>query len=564
MVRVRQDDNQDRPERSPAVPSKRTPATRKPLVRGPLSHATRRHVAPRLGGGPSVLKQAAIKQALPRPTTVKPMPAKGTKISHQSIEKHKAVGTGIIEEPEEVTTPPGSQGRRMPKWGWYVATLLPLVGLISLLQYRHLDPGWTNPEFHFLLFATVGGLTAGLAWAASEASSKRGDARVFLISMAFLATGGFMALHALGTKGVLVQGDFSGFKVAIPVGLVVASFFAFAAAFVDARPQFAPAVMSRRKGLKRAILISIGIWAVWTFLKVPPLNQAMTEGATGTLLRILAVVGVLTYSIAAVRFWFVFRKRMSLLPATLIACFVLLTEAMVGVAVTGERSWHASWWLWHALIVLAYALVGFAARRQWKDERFRPLYLQTTRERPSEVTVMFSDLAGYTAFTENNSQQEVAKMLNELHGMAVPLMLRYDGAIESLTGDGMYVSFNAHKDQPDHAVRAVQAGLALQEELERMIAEHPNWPRGRVGINTGNVVIREMGGDGFVAYQLVGDTVNTASRLEGQADVGGVMIGGTTYQQLPEGTEAEKRTGIHVKGKKDELDAYALQSLPAT
>ena len=54
---------------------------------------------------------------------------------------------------------------------------------------------------------------------------------------------------------------------------------------------------------------------------------------------------------------------------------------MIGVAFTGERKWHASWWEWHGLIVSAYLIIGFAARREWRDERFRDLYLDTTRER---------------------------------------------------------------------------------------------------------------------------------------------------------------------------------------
>jgi adenylate cyclase len=473
-----------------------------------------------------------------------------------TAKKHKKAGA-ILSEPPTV----GMGGMALA--AWLAVAALPLVGLISLLAHRHLDPGWTNPKVHFLLFATVGGLASGLALAASEAARRRGDARVLLMSLAFLATGGFMVLHALGTRGVLFNGDYAGFKVAIPVGLLVASCFAVAAAFIDVNPKFASAVMHRRQWLKVAVVISMALWAVWTLAKFPPLNRPTNEGATGSLLSMLAAIGVVIYGTAAARFWFVFRNRMSLLPASLIACFVLLTEAMVGVAVTGERAWHASWWLWHILIVLAYVLVGFAARRQWHDERFRPLYLETTREHPRQVSVLFSDLASFTSFTERSSPSEVAKMLNALHGMATPLVTRhFGGVVESLTGDGMYVSFNAHGDQPDHAVRAAGAALALQHEVKRMVAEHSHWPRMRVGVNTGDVVIREMGGDGYVAYQLVGDAVNTASRLEGQADVGGILIGAETYSQLPDGTAVEARPGMRVKGKDVEVDAYVLHSLP--
>ena len=77
----------------------------------------------------------------------------------------------------------------------------------------------------------------------------------------------------------------------------------------------------------------------------------------------LAVAGTIVYAVSAVRYWIIFRNRRNLLPVTVIACFLLLSEAMIGVAVTGERKWHASWWEWHGLIVAAYVIVGLDTRR---------------------------------------------------------------------------------------------------------------------------------------------------------------------------------------------------------
>jgi class 3 adenylate cyclase len=454
-------------------------------------------------------------------------------------------------------------GRRLGAAAWVTVGALPLVGLVSLLSHDHLDPGWTNPRVHFVLFTSVGALAAALALVAQDGARRRGDARVLLVSLAFLATGGFMAVHALGTVGVLFDREYAGFKVAIPVGLVIASGFAVAAAFVDLRPDWAPTVIRRRRRLQEAVLAGIAVWIAWTLLALPPLSEPLSEGTSGSFLSGMAAVGTVAYGAAAIRFWRVFRDRMTLLPASLIACFVLLVQAMFGVATTGERAWHASWWLWHALIVVAYCLVAFAARRQWRDERFRPLYLETTRQRTREVSVLFSDLAGYTAFTERSRPDEVAAMLDEVHGTAMPLASRrFGGVVEALTGDGMYVSFNAHSDQPDHAARAAGAALALQEAIDRRAAEHPGWPRLRVGVNTGEAVIQEMGGDGFVAYQIVGDVVNIASRLEGQAPVGGVLVGAETYRRLPDGTAVESRPGLRVKGKDTAIDAYLLRALP--
>jgi adenylate cyclase len=85
-----------------------------------------------------------------------------------------------------------------------------------------------------------------------------------------------------------------------------------------------------------------------------------------------------------------------------------------------------------------------------------------------------------------------------------------------------------------------------------------------VGVNSGVAVVREMGGDGFVAYVVVGDTVNTASRLESEAPEGGVLIGAETRRALPGGTIVEAVPGLRVKGKQEPVDAYLLRALPGS
>jgi adenylate cyclase len=142
----------------------------------------------------------------------------------------------------------------------FVAAALPLIGLVSLLLRRQLDPHLENYRLHFILFGLVGAVALGLGYAAGEAANRRGDARVLLLSLAFMATGGFMGLHAIGTQGVLFASDHSGFKVAIPVGLLLSAVFAAASAFVDLRPEFAPFVMRHRTLLQTGVLVSMAVW----------------------------------------------------------------------------------------------------------------------------------------------------------------------------------------------------------------------------------------------------------------------------------------------------------------
>jgi adenylate cyclase len=399
-----------------------------------------------------------------------------------------------------------------------LAVALPLIGLGSLLLRSQLDPHFENYRVHFVLFGLVGTIAFVLGFAAGEAANRRGDARVLLLSLAFMATGGFMGLHALGTRGVLFSGDHAGFKVAIPVGLLVSAGFAAASAFVDVRPEFARLAIRHRRVLRATVLAAMGGWFVLTVLNLPPLDGPDSETARG---------------------------------------------ALIGVAVTGERKWHASWWEWHFLIVTAYLIIGFAAQRQWRDERFRDLYLTSTREREQDVSVLFSDLVGYTTFAERSSPAQAAAVLQAYWGTAAPLLTRqFGGEVEKFIGDGVVAVFNRTGDQPDHARRAACAALALQRAFADLADAHPEWPRMRVGVNSGEAVVREIGGEGHVAYPMVGDTINTGARLEGLAPVGGVLIGAETFERLPDGAVVEPRAGLRVKGKDVAIDAYVLHALP--
>lgn len=449
--------------------------------------------------------------------------------------------------------------------GWLLAAALPLVGLLSLLLRAQIDPTIDNRKLHFVLFVGVGLLVSWLGYAAGEAATRRGDARVLLMSLAFVATGGFLALHAVGTPGILFRIEHSGFVIAISIGLLYSAAFAFASAFVDHRPEWAPWVMRHRNALRLAVVASLAIWSVWTVARLAPLRSPLAEGGTGSLLSWLAALGAALYAAAAVRYLVAFRRRLTLLPASIVACFVLLAEAMIGVATTGERSWHASWWEWHVLVVIAYLTVAVAARREWRDERFRHLYLPTTRQNQRDVSVLFSDLAGFTSFSERVGASEVATLLATYYEVAAPLISRtYRGEVEKFIGDGMMATFNSRGNQPDHAVRAASAALALQRAIGELADRHPGWPRLRVGVNTGEAVLCELGGHGHVAYTLVGDTVNTGSRLEGQAPVGGVLIGSETYRRLPAGAVVEAMGGLTLKGRTQALEAYVLHALAPT
>jgi hypothetical protein len=161
---------------------------------------------------------------------------------------------------------------------WLPVGALPLIGLFSLLFRSQLDPSWEGPKVQFVVFAGVRGLASMLACGAGEAANRRGGTRVLLISLAFLTMGGFLGLHAIGTPGILFSSDLSGFKIAIPLGLLVAAVFALGSAFVDWHPAVAPNVMRRRAMLRRSAFVAVALWSIGTVAKLPAPWQAGRRG----------------------------------------------------------------------------------------------------------------------------------------------------------------------------------------------------------------------------------------------------------------------------------------------
>ncbi len=224
--------------------------------------------------------------------------------------------------------------------------------------------------------------------------------------------------------------------------------------------------------------------------------------------------------------------------------------------------WRLSWWEWHALMLLGFALVAYSARQEWHEERFSAIYLDETLAGAKEASILFADLQGYTPFSERTPPAVVHEMLNAYFGRLVPLMEGLGGEVHQLIGDAIMVIFNKDGGQPDHALRACRAALALQSEATEIARGHPDWPRFRAGVNSGEVATGVIGGErGHRRHGVVGDTVNLAARLEGQAVAGGVVIGVGTYDALPDGVEVERMPELHVKGKTEAVEAFVLRGL---
>jgi adenylate cyclase len=437
-----------------------------------------------------------------------------------------------------------------------VILAVPLLGLFLLLLQPKLDLRWEHHPAHFWLVLITAVLSAILAYATGEAAGRRGDARLLYVSLAFLSSAGFLALHALATPGVLLAKSNTGFLIATPVGVAIGSVFG-ALSTADFSGDRAVRHVRIGKRLRWGLLGLMVLWAVWSLASLPPLNRP-PQFAEGFPL-LLAVPAVLLYGGSAVRYIQLWWRRPSLLLLAVPSAFILLAESMIAMAFA--RNWRLSWWEWHVLMLAAFALVALSAQTSWREERFAELYLPQTSAGSREISVLFADLQGFTAFSETHAPDEVARMLNEYFAVAVPAVKSpYGGDVDRIIGDALMVTFNKRGDQPDHAERAAGAGLALQEATLRLADQHPEWPQFRVGINSGHVSVSLLGAEGGRTHTIVGDTVNVASRIEGSAPTGGVAIGPDTKALLPDAVTTPLGE-LHLKGRQEPLEVHLLTSL---
>jgi adenylate cyclase len=440
-----------------------------------------------------------------------------------------------------------------------VVLLLPLAGLILLIRRPMLDVHWEAHPSHFWLVLLSAALSAVLAYGTGAAAVRRGDARVLLVSLAFLSSAGFLGLHALATPGVLLHTPNTGFVMATPLGIALGSVMAALSSLGLSGPL---AVRVTRLGrlLRWVLLALMAAWAIVSIAQLPPLQKGPVPERAGGLLAAFAVPAVVLYAVSAFRYLQLWRRRPSWMLLAMMSAFVLLAEAMI--AVVFARNWALSWWEWHLLLLAAYGLVALGARAQWHEERFADLYLGDTVSGVRDLSVLFADLQGFTSFSEKHESGEVTAMLNAYFEVAVPpVVRRYGGDVDRIIGDALMVTFNKRGDQPDHAWRAASAGLALQEATGLVAATHPNWPRFRVGINSGRASVSLLGTEGGRTHTVIGDVVNVASRIEGKAPAGGVAIGPGTLAALPGTARTESIGLLDLKGKAEPVEAFRLISL---
>lgn len=183
-----------------------------------------------------------------------------------------------------------------------------------------------------------------------------------------------------------------------------------------------------------------------------------------------------------------------------------------------------------------------------------------------ELSIMFTDVRGFTAISEHYGKdvQGLTKIMNRYMTAMTKAILENDGTLDKYIGDAQMAFWNAPLDNPNHAKDAVKTALSMLKELDNFNAEIkkegiPAFGMG-LGINTGDVVVGNMGSTQRFDYTCLGDHVNLASRLEGQSKSYGVriIIGSKTYEMVKDQYKCLELDCIAVKGKKQGVNIYTI------
>jgi class 3 adenylate cyclase len=248
---------------------------------------------------------------------------------------------------------------------WLFHLALPLAGLALLLTNPHLDVMWQDNLAHFWLVLGTAIISLAIAALVLRSAGTHQDARLYLVALGFVSAAGALAIHALATPTVVVAAPNAAFNLATPVGLVVGAAFS-AWAVLELSPSAAKRIIQRRYWLVGAVAVGLVAWAALSVVPGSPLLGPAPPDQLRLILRTLAVAGVAMYAFAAIRSYVRYRVRPSVVTLSLITTMVLLAEALVATA--EAPNWHVSWWLWHVLMAIGFAYIGYAAHVEYRRE----------------------------------------------------------------------------------------------------------------------------------------------------------------------------------------------------
>lgn len=308
------------------------------------------------------------------------------------------------------------------------------------------------------------------------------------------------------------------------------------------------------------------------------ITNALMKGKTANAVNpwitaVLAAIILFVYTFAA--------RAMKMYPAIIVGIWMLLGEGIIA-RVLAVNGYIIS--VFYFALVLAIICAGIiidkyvfeAAQRRKTINSFKKymapqviddlakskdFHVELGGERRN-VAVLFVDIRGFTSISEILSPEQMVQILNRYLTLTTSCIFNHGGMLDKFIGDATMAIFNAPNDQEDYVYEAVMAGLEMQrrgQELgEELQKEYGRTVSFGVGVHVGDAVVGNIGCNTRMDYTAIGDTVNTASRIEGQSLEGEVLISEAVYSLLEGRVEAEFKESMILKGKKEPVNVYRV------
>ncbi len=487
-----------------------------------------------------------------------------------------------------------------------LAVLLPLPVLAWLLVTPAANQPLSSPIEHFVITTNVSVVTFLVAVLTARAALQVRHYPTLLVALGFMSMAGVFTVHGLSTPGVLQRGD-----RATDANLVVAVSGQLAllvpALFFATRYTPLTAWLDRRvppRALLGGLLVALGAYAAialaypaafggiarWmlvaagSYYDYDPYSYGSAAyrvpdpfGGAGLLPYILAVGAVLLFVFAALRQGSDFLRTRMPMQGALAVAYLVLAQAQASQFL--GPVWTPAWWEYHVLMLMA-ATIALGALfieldRRRGLERFLPrtvvervlqgdpLRLEGERQ---TVTILFSDLRGSTAMAEHLQPEQVIDVINAYLRVMASCVIAAGGIIDKFTGDGLMAIFGAMGDPTHGASAATRAAIDMRSRLWRLNAVREG--RGEpvvnfgIGLHTGDAVLGAIGLPERSDYTAIGDTVNTASRMEALTKEYQVetVLSGETVELLDSGQDSLRPLGLaHVRGRDAAMRIFTLR-----
>jgi len=181
-----------------------------------------------------------------------------------------------------------------------------------------------------------------------------------------------------------------------------------------------------------------------------------------------------------------------------------------------------------------------------------------------EVTILFSDIRGFTSMSENMNPESVVSTLNEYFSDMIDIVFKYNGTLDKIIGDELMIVYGAPISAEDDTQRAVTTAVEMQEQIIRLNKERKKRKDAPImvgiGINRGVVVSGNIGSRDMMDYTVIGDTVNLGARLCSAAGPGEILVSPTVWKETKKQYSFEKLDPIKVKGKKNKVMVYRIEN----